>query len=98
MQNKIFISACAGVLLGLLLTRKRGPFNIFRLLKNNGLLNIVLRCETCATVWISFIVFVGFGIIPTYQFFIELLATGGLALAIAAIAQSFVQVDEDEEI
>lgn len=89
----MLVSACAGAMFGLLLSRKRGPFGIFRFIKNFPFLFPVTRCETCTILWSSFIMRATFGIIPSLTFFVELLAVGGLALAIAGLAQSIVEMD-----
>lgn len=99
-MEQIIISAFVASMLALLINRKHGPFGIFRFVKNNRILNPVLKCETCTTLWFSFIVFtlysLSLGIIPKFPgFFFHMLASGGLALAVSAIAQSM--VDQDGE-
>jgi hypothetical protein len=93
-METVVISGLIGSLLGLLLTRKRGPFGIFRILKNNQVLNIVLKCETCATLWTSFIVYLLYslwlGIIPNL---FQMLASGSIALVFSGISQSIVEPD-----
>lgn len=99
-MNNIIISALIGILLGLLISRKRGPFGIFRFIKETKGLNIIFRCETCTTLWITFVVFLlraYLGIIPNselyYDLFFGMLASGGLALVFGGLAGSMVDHD-----
>lgn len=103
MLSRYAIIAAAGVVLGLLLSRKRGPFGIFAAIKNFDIFYPVTKCETCTTLWSSFIIYTldvvcnyqlhWFGFNPSWDLIIGLLATWGLTLAIAGIAQSFVMHD-----
>ena len=105
MLSRYFIVAAASVLIGLLLSRKRGPFGIFRAVKNFSLFRSVTKCETCTTLWTSFILYGAdvlfnyefhyFGFNPNWNFLLGLLAVGGLSLLIASIAQGFVMHDPD---
>jgi hypothetical protein len=100
-MSNIIIAALTGTLFGLLLSRKRGPFNIFRLIKEAKGLNAVFRCETCTILWLTFTIFIVqsfLGIIPNslllyFQLFIAMLASGGLSLVFSGIAQSVVEHD-----
>lgn len=99
-MNNIIISALIGILLGLLVSRKRGPFGIFRFIKEARGLNVVFRCETCTTLWLTFAVFLlraYLGIIPSsglcFDLLFGMLASGGLALAFGGLAGSMVDHD-----
>ena len=92
---EVFLSAFVANLVGLLITRKRGPFNIFSLVKKSRLLYPVLRCEVCTTAWAAMATRVSLGIIPSWRFVVEVLASAGLGLALASITDVFVPRDSD---
>lgn len=99
-MNQILIAGFFGAIMGLLISRKRGPGNIFRKIKETRGISIVFRCETCTICWISFFAFLArlnIGIIPNIgliDIFMQMVAAGGVGLAIAGIAQSIVDYDE----
>lgn len=97
-MSNIIVSALVGMLLGLLIFRKTGPFGLFRFIKR--IFYFSFKCETCTILWLSFIVYAiqafSLGIILNWlEFLYGMLATGGLALVFAGLAQTMVEYEED---